>query len=116
MAACAGPRYVCAMRTAFVYILECADGSYYVGSHRGDDVMVRVGEHNDGKHPGAYTFTRRPVRLVWNDWFSRFEDAALFERQVKGWSRAKKEALIRGDDDALVELAKRPGARRKRGA
>lgn len=101
------------MQTAFVYILQCADGSYYVGSHRGDDVATRVGEHQAGKYPGAYTFARRPVTLVWSEWFPRFDEAVLFERRVKGWSRAKKEALIRGDFAALVELAKRPGARRK---
>ena len=101
------------MRTAFVYILECADGSYYVGSHRGDDVDERITEHQRGKHPHAYTFTRRPVKLVWSDWFSRFDDAVAFERRIKGWSRAKKQALIRGDHDKLRTLAKRPGARKK---
>jgi len=98
---------------AFVYVLECADGSYYVGSHRGTDVAERVDEHNAGKYRDAYTFTRRPVKLVWSDWFSNITDAVAFERQVKGWSRAKKETLIRGEFDELVRLAKRPGARDK---
>ncbi|MEL7487115.1 MAG: GIY-YIG nuclease family protein [Pseudomonadota bacterium] len=97
------------MRTAFVYILKCSDGSYYVGSHRRTDVADRVGDHQHGKHRGAYTFTRRPVTLVWSDWFSRFDDAVAFERRVKGWSRKKKEALIKGDFDALQALAKRRG-------
>ena len=101
------------METCFVYILECADGSYYVGSHRGNDVSVRVGEHQQGKHPKAYTFRRRPVKLVWSDWFSRYDDAVTFERQIKGWSRSKKEALIRGDYDSLPMLSKRPSAREK---
>ncbi len=101
------------MQTAFVYILRCADGSYYVGSHRGDTVEHRVSEHQCGTYPDAYTFTRRPVQLVWSEWFSRFDDAVAFERRVKGWRRAKKEALIGGDFDALVALAKRPGARRR---
>lgn len=101
------------MITAFVYILECADGSYYVGSHRGNGVDERVSEHNAGKYPNAYTIKRRPVKLVWSEMFSRYDDAVAFERRVKGWGRAKKQALIRGDFAALVDLAKRPGARRK---
>ena len=100
-------------KLAFVYILECADKSYYVGSHRGVDVTDRVNEHQSGKNNNAYTFTRRPVKLVWSDWFTRFDDAVAFERQIKGWSRAKKEALICGDYDALPLLAKRSGAREK---
>ena len=100
-------------KQAFVYILKCADGSDYVGSHRGSDVEQRVAEHNMGHYKNAYTFRRRPVELVWSDWFSRFDDAVAFERRVKGWSRAKKEALICGDHDALRELSKRPNARKK---
>ena len=106
-------RYTKLMQTAFVYILECADGSYYVGSHRGDDVNVRVSEHQAGVYRNAYTFTRRPVKLMWSDWFSRYDEAVAFERRIKGWSRAKKEALIRGDYDALPGLSKRPGAQEK---
>ena len=101
------------MENAFAYILECADGSYYVGSHRGDDVNVRVSEHQAGVYPDAYTFTRRPVRIVWSDWFSRFDDAVVFERRIKGWGRAKKQALIRGDYDQLTLLVKRPSVRDK---
>ncbi len=101
------------MQNAFVYILECADGSYYVGSHRGSDVSVRVSEHQAGTYRDAYTFTRRPVKLVWSEWFSRFDNAVVVERQIKGWNRAKKQALIRGDYDALQFLAKRPSARDK---
>ncbi len=96
---------------AFVYILECADGSYYVGSHRGRDVDERVSQHNHGIHPNAYTFKRRPVKLVWSDWFSRYDDAVAFERQLKGWGRAKKEAFIRSEFDTLKDLSKRPNAR-----
>lgn len=105
--------YITEMQNAFVYILECADGSYYVGSHRGNDVNVRVSEHKEGKHRDAYTFTRRPVKLVWSDWVSRFDYAVALERRIKGWSRAKKQALIRGDYDTLQFLAKRPGAKKK---
>ena len=90
---------------AFVYILECADGSYYCGTAR-DGLERRLGEHNAG-HYGGYTATRRPVKLVYSEWFARITDAIAAERQIKGWSRAKKQALIRGDFEALRELAKR---------
>jgi len=102
------------MHTAFVYILECADGSYYVGSHRGVDVEHRVAEHNMGCYKNAYTFTRRPVKCVWSDWFSRFDDAVAFERQLKGWGRKKKEAVIRGEWEALPKLARRPNVRKNK--
>jgi putative endonuclease len=65
-----------------------------------------VAEHNAGRY-GGYTATRRPVELVFSQWFERITDAIAAERQVKGWSRAKKEALIRGDFEALKMLAKR---------
>ena len=90
---------------AHVYMLRCADGSYYVGSARlGLD--RRVSEHNNG-HYGGYTSRRRPVELVWAEHFPDIVDAIAVERQIKGWSRAKKEALIRGDFAALPALAKR---------
>jgi putative endonuclease len=88
------------------YILLCADGSYYVGTSRLDDVETRVSQHNLGLF-GGYTAMRRPVNLVYSTHFDRITEAIAYERQVKGWSRAKKEALIRGDFDLLPELAKR---------
>jgi len=91
---------------AFAYMLRCADGSYYVGSARGDDLEPRVAEHQAGARPG-YTYTRRPVRLVWSERFDRITDAIAAERKIKGWSRAKKEALIKGDWAQLQLLAKR---------
>jgi putative endonuclease len=94
-----------AMDGAFVYILRCADGSYYTGTAR-DGLERRVNEHNAGVY-GGYTSTRRPVALVYSQWFERITDAIAAERQLKGWSRAKKEALIRGDFDALPALARR---------
>ena len=90
---------------AYVYILRCADGSYYTGTAR-QGLEQRVAEHNAG-HYGGYTATRRPVELVFSQWFERITDAIAAERQIKGWSRAKKEALIRGDFEALKSLAKR---------
>jgi putative endonuclease len=95
---------------AFVYILHCADGSYYVGSARGDDLDKRFYEHQTGALGGC-TSTRRPVRLVFHEHFERITDAIAAERRIKGWSRAKKEALIRGEWDRLPWLAKRPGGR-----
>jgi putative endonuclease len=91
---------------AWVYMLLCADGSYYVGSSRHEDLGIRISEHEAGTYAG-YTKSRRPVRLVWCEHFPQITDAVLFERQLKGWSRAKKEALIRGDWDAVHALARR---------
>jgi putative endonuclease len=90
---------------AYLYILRCADGSYYIGTAR-LGLEQRVAEHNAGTY-GGYTSTRRPVELVYSDWFDSISDAVAAERQVKGWSRAKKEALIRGDFDRLRALARR---------
>ena len=76
---------------AFVYILRCSDGSYYVGSATGDDLSKRIAEHQTGAYLG-YTWSRRPIRLAWSEHFERVTDAIAAERQIKGWSRAKKEA------------------------
>lgn len=89
---------------AFVYILRCADGSYYVGSTRAS-LEERVAQHDSGTF-GGYTARRRPVTLVFHEEFQRITDAIAAERQIKNWSRAKKEALIRGDFEALRRLAK----------
>jgi putative endonuclease len=91
---------------AFVYILLCADRSYYVGSATGDDLTQRIAQHNSGFF-GGYTSTRRPVQLAWSQHFEQITDAIAAERQLKGWSRAKKEALIRGDWNSIQSLAKR---------
>ena len=91
--------------TTFVYILECADKSYYVGTTR-STLEKRVNEHNAGKHRG-YTHSRRPVKLRYHQEFQRVKDAISAERQIKGWRRAKKEALIRGDFSILKEFARR---------
>lgn len=90
---------------AFLYILRCADASYYVGTTRGT-LENRVAEHNAG-HFGGFTAKRRPVHLVFSQEFQYITDAIAAERQVKGWRRAKKEALIRGAFDVLRQLSKR---------
>jgi putative endonuclease len=88
----------------YLYILHCADGSYYVGSTR-SSLELRVAQHNDGTF-GGHTSTRRPVRLVFHQEFDRVTDMIAAERQVKRWTRAKKEALIRGDYEMLCLLAR----------
>jgi putative endonuclease len=90
---------------AYLYILRCANGKYYVGTTR-KSPEERVGEHNAGLL-GGYTASRRPVALVFAQHFESIVDAVSAERQVKGWSRAKKEAMINGDWDRLPELARR---------
>jgi putative endonuclease len=90
---------------AHVYMLRCADGSYYVGSAR-LGLERRLSEHNSGTF-GGYTSRRLPVELVWSQHFLDITDAIAVERQIKGWSRSKKDALIRGDYSAIKILAKR---------
>ena len=90
---------------AFVYMLRCSDGSYYVGSTRAE-LEIRFAEHVAGKFDG-YTASRRPLALVWSQDFSEITDAIAAERQIKGWNRAKKTALIECDFTRLRLLAKR---------
>jgi putative endonuclease len=99
---------------AYVYMLRCADNSYYIGCVTGDDLAKRVDQHNAGAHKG-YTFSRRPVVLVWSEHFERITDAIAAERQLKGWSRAKKEALLRSDWAKVSELSRRRAGKVKRG-
>ncbi|KAF1724872.1 tRNA adenosine(34) deaminase TadA [Pseudoxanthomonas japonensis] len=88
----------------WVYMLECADGSYYVGQT--DCLERRVVQHHAGDVPGCYTFKRRPLALVWSQEFSSRVEALTSERRIKGWSRARKQALIAGDWKRLSELAR----------
>ena len=87
----------------WVYMLLCADGSYYIGVT--NDVERRVGQHNAGEMLGCYTSTRRPVKLVYATDFRNANDAINWEKQIKRWSRAKKAALARGDYEELQRLA-----------
>jgi putative endonuclease len=96
---------------AYVYMLRCSDGSLYVGSATGDDVAPRVAQHNAGAFPGSYTWSRRPVTLIWSEHFERITDAIAAERRIKGWSRAKKLALAEGNWSTVRQLAKRRGGR-----
>jgi predicted GIY-YIG superfamily endonuclease len=74
-------------------------------------VEERLSEHTQGLIPGCYTDSRRPVKLLFSEYYERTDEAVTAERRIKGWSRAKKEAYMRGDFAALVELAQR-GPRR----
>jgi len=90
---------------AYVYILECSDGTYYVGSTT--HIEARLWQHQDSPNGAAYTRHRRPVHLVWCGEFATAAQAFAFEKQVQGWRRAKREALIRGEFDRLPGLSGR---------
>ena len=80
------------MKTYYVYILKCSDNSYYVGVT--NDLDRRFSEHQEGDDPNSYTYRRRPLSLVFHYSFIDINEAIDFEKQVKGWSRKKKEALM----------------------
>lgn len=89
--------------SGYMYILKCADGSYYTGSTK--NLEVRLHQHQMGK--GAkHTKTRLPVSLVHCEEFDRIDEAFSREKQIQGWSRKKKEALIAGDFDKLSHLSR----------
>jgi putative endonuclease len=92
----------------WVYILKCLDNSYYIGHT--ENLENRLMQHYHNIYPTCYTATRLPVRLVFSQEFATREEALSSERQIKGWSRKKKEALIKGDWKALSMLAKRSKA------
>ncbi|MFD2782043.1 GIY-YIG nuclease family protein [Novosphingobium pokkalii] len=84
------------------YLLLCADGSFYAGHT--DDLDTRMAQHESGL--GGYTAQRRPLRLVWQQDFATREEALSAELRIKGWSRAKKQALVDGDWERLQVLAR----------
>src|SRR6476469_9675870 len=87
----------------YVYILECCDGTYYTGHT--DNLDQRMAQHGRGE--GAkYTARRLPLKLVWTADFQTRTEAFELERRLHGWSRAKKEALMRGDFEALPGLSR----------
>ena len=90
--------------TFWAYMLRCGDDSYYVGHT--DDLEARIGQHQSGQIPG-YTHDRQPLQLVWSEQFPDRDSAFAAERQIKGWSRVKKEALIRGDWDGVRLLSRK---------
>ncbi len=92
------------MKSMYVYIVECFDGSYYTGVTNNAD--QRIEQHNSGINPACYTYSRRPVKIVFCQYFNNPNEAISFEKQVKGWSRKKKEAVINNRWDLLPELSK----------
>jgi putative endonuclease len=96
--------YLFFMKKYYVYILKCNDDSYYTGIT--NNVLVRFSQHESGYDPKAYTFRRRPLELVFTREFDKPLAAIAFEKQVKRWSRKKKEALINGKDQQLNYFAR----------
>lgn len=92
------------MRMFYVYMVECNDGSFYVGIT--SNLEKRISQHNLGFNKNSYTFKRRSVKLKWFESFTNPEDAFKIEKQLKGWSRKKKIALINEDWDKLIEYSK----------
>jgi putative endonuclease len=90
------------MKDYFVYILKCSDDRYYSGVT--NNLEKRINEHQSGIIKG-YTSNRLPIRLVFSERLSDINQAIRFEKQIKGWSRKKKEALISRNFDLLVELS-----------
>ena len=86
-----------------MYILECSDKSYYTGLT--SNIEKRLWYHNSPKSKGHYTSTRQPVKLLWSIQLTNFWEAEQFEKQIKGWSRNKKEALMAGNWDRLKILS-----------
>jgi len=93
----------------YVYMLQCADDSFYTGVT--NDVDLRVQQHQSGEDPKAYTFKRRPVVLAYVEYHTDIIQAIAREKQVKRWGRSKKQALIAGAEQDLVRLAKRRGGK-----
>ena len=93
------------MKRYYVYILLCTDNTYYTGVT--NDLETRFLYHQNGQNPNSYTYHRRPVEIVFYTQFDNINQAIAFEKQLKGWSRAKKEAVINGEWEKLPNLAKR---------
>lgn len=93
----------------WVYMLRCWDDSYYTGVT--NNLEMRLEEHCTGFHEGSYTQKRLPVELVYSAPFQYVLDAIAWEKRIKRWTRAKKEALILGDQQALEKLSSRRGGR-----
>jgi putative endonuclease len=92
------------MAKGYMYILECSDGTYYTGSTKYLD--LRIEQHQSGE--GAkYTAKRLPIKLIYYEEYDRIDDAFYREKQVQGWSRKKKDALIKGQLNLLHKLAKK---------
>jgi predicted GIY-YIG superfamily endonuclease len=95
----------------YTYVVRCSDDTYYVGSTW--DLELRLWQHNHTDEGAAYTRHRRPIELAWCGWFDSIAQAFAFEKRVQGWSRAKREALIRGEFEALPALSRRSAVQRR---
>lgn len=93
------------MKLSYVYILHCSDNSYYTGVT--SNLERRMLQHKKGVYKGSYTHSRRPVTLAFYAEFTHISLAIDTEKQIKKWSRAKKEALINGEFEKLPNLAKK---------
>ncbi|KJD31700.1 excinuclease ABC subunit C [Tamlana nanhaiensis] len=93
------------MKLSYVYILKCSYDSYYTGIT--SNLSKRLEEHKAGRYIESYTYKRRPLELVFYAEFTDISMAIQTEKQIKKWSRAKKEALINGEFDKLPNLAKK---------
>ncbi|MRX48646.1 GIY-YIG nuclease family protein [Pedobacter puniceum] len=91
------------MKCYYVYILKCRDNSYYTGVT--NNIERRIEEHQSGEDKNAYTYNKRPVKLVFCEDFIEINQAIAFEKQIKGWTRKKKEAIIENNWMKLKELA-----------
>jgi len=92
------------MKTYYVYLLECADHSYYIGIT--NNLQKRLWEHESAQDEDAYTFSRRPVVLKWFEEFTSVHQAIETEKQLKRWSRRKKQALIERDWEKLSAFSR----------
>ena len=93
------------MKIYYVYILKCKDDSFYTGIT--SDLQKRILEHQSGKHLNSYTYKRRPINLEFYAEFTNVEIAIQTEKQIKKWSRVKKQTLIDGKFEKLPNLAKK---------
>jgi len=89
----------------YVYILLCADNSYYIGVT--NNIPRRLDEHSNGLDKSGYTVNRQPINLVYSEMFQYIDKAIAREKQLKGWSRKKKEALINNNLGSLKDLSKK---------
>ena len=93
------------MKLSYIYILLCSDQTYYTGVT--SNLEKRIEEHICGKHFDSYTYHRRPVQLVYYTSFTSISIAIEYEKKIKKWSKAKKQALIEGRYDDLPNLSKK---------
>jgi putative endonuclease len=92
------------MNTYYIYILLCSDNSYYIGFT--NNIQVRFEQHQNGFYSKSYTYNKRPIHLIYREEFLDIKQAIEREKQLKKWSRAKKEALVKNDMQGLINLSK----------